>query len=156
MKNYGKQFEKKFKQDFLATVPNASVDRLYDVTTGYKSIKQVCDFICYSYPNIFYTECKSCLGNTFPFSNLSQYDKLKKKVGIKGVRVGVVIWFRDHGKVFYVPIKTITQMMKDGKKSVNVNKSIEEGYRIINVPSTPKQVFVDSDYSCLLELNEGD
>lgn len=38
-KNYGKEFEMKFKEDFLK-LENSTIDRLYDVTTGYKSMKQ--------------------------------------------------------------------------------------------------------------------
>ena len=54
--NYGKAFESKFKEDFLK-LPNATIDRLYDVTYGYKNIKQISDYIGYCYPNIFYLEC---------------------------------------------------------------------------------------------------
>ena len=53
MSNLGKQFELKFKEDF-SKIPESTIDRIYDVTTGYKSISNVCDFICYKYPNIFY------------------------------------------------------------------------------------------------------
>lgn len=154
-KNYGKAFESKFKEDWLK-INNSTIDRLYDVTMGYRSISQVCDFIGFVYPNIFYLEIKSIHGNTFPLSNLTQYDKLKNKIGIFGVRCGVVIWFVEHGRVFYVPISTISKMKEDNKKSVNVNKSIEEGYNIIEIPSVKKRIFCDSDYSVLLNLKEGE
>lgn len=113
-------------------------------------VKNISDFIGYYYPNIFYLELKSHLGNTFPLSNLSQYDKLLPKVGINGVRVGVIIWFIDHDKIYYVPISTIKQMKDDGKKSVNI-KDIDT-YRIIEIPSIKKRVFLDSDYSVLFNL----
>lgn len=96
------------------------------------------------------------MGNTFPLVNLTQYDKLKEKVGIPGVRTGVIIWFQEHNIVWYVPIATITQMKADGKKSVNVKKDLEAGYRIFNIPSQKKRVFLDSDYSVLLNLEDGD
>lgn len=154
--NYGKQFEKKFYEDFKKSFPDGTIDRLRDNMSGYLNISNISDFIGYNYPNIFYLECKSCLGNTFPFSDLTQYDKLKYKVGIKGTRVGVVIWFREHDEVLYVPISTITKMMEDNKKSINILKSREEGYRIITIPSVKKRVFLDSNYSCLQELQEGE
>lgn len=153
--NYGKLFEKKFKEDWEKAFGNHTIDRLYDSVSGYKFISNISDFIGYTYPNIFYLECKSHDGNTFPFQNLTQYDKLKDKVGLKGVRAGVVIWFKDHDKVLYVPISTITKMKEDNKKSVNVLKSIQEGYAIIEVPSVKKRVFMDSDYTVLLNLEEG-
>ena len=46
-------------------------------------------------------------------------------------------------------------MKQDGKKSVNVLKSQNEGYNIIEIPSVKKRVFMDSDYSVLLTLEEG-
>ena len=154
--NRGKQFEAKLKSDFLKTVPNSTIDRLYDSVSGFKAISNISDFIAYQKPCIYYLECKSHLGNTFPLTNLTQYDKLKVKVGIPGVRAGVVIWFIDHDRVIYVPISTITKLKQDGKKSVNINKIEEEGYRILNIPSQKKRVFLDSDYSVLSTLEDGE
>lgn len=152
--NYGKKFEAKFKEDF-SKLQDVSIDRIYDVTSGYAHISNVCDFICYHYPNIFYIECKSHEGNTFPFSKLTQYDKLKDKVRIKGVRTGVVLWMIDHSIVVYLPISTVTQMMSDGKKSFNIKMLQDKTYNIIEIPSEKKRVFLDSDYSVLLNLDEG-
>ncbi len=89
--NKGKAFEAKFKNDFLKSISNSTIDRLYDSTSGYKTISNISDFIGYKEPNIMYLECKSHLGNVWNFANLTQYDKLKEKVGIPGVRVGVVL-----------------------------------------------------------------
>lgn len=88
--NRGKQFEAHFKKDFMK-LENSSIDRIYDSVSGFKAITNICDFIGYVFPNIFYIECKSIKGNTFPLTNLKQYDKLIAKKGIKGVRVGVVL-----------------------------------------------------------------
>ena len=151
--NYGKPFEQKFRSDWLK-IPNSTIDRLYDVTMGYKRVKQVCDYIGYVYPNIFYLEAKSTHGNTFNFNKLTQYKSLVEKVGIVGARVGVVIWFVDHSKVVYAPIATITKMKADGKKSINIRDL--EGYNIKEIPSVKKRVFCDSDYSVLLKLEDGE
>ena len=51
----------------------------------------------------------------FPLANLRQYDKLVTKVGIKGIRTGIILWFIDHDKVVYVPVASITDMKKDNK-----------------------------------------
>lgn len=90
-RDFGKAFEERFKEDFLKTVPNCSLDRIYDVSMGYKSVSNICDYIGYSYPNIFYLECKSHKGASIPFEDIPQYDKLVDKVGIPGVRSGVVL-----------------------------------------------------------------
>ena len=151
----GKAFEEKFKDDWKKSFPNGSIDRLYDTTSGYKSVSTVSDFICYNYPYEYYIECKSHKGASFPFTNLTQYDKIKMKVGIKGVRAGVVLWLYEKDKVFYIPISTITQMKIDGKKSVGL-RSIKEGYNIIEIPSKKLRVYMNSDYSCLQDLKEGE
>lgn len=153
--NRGKQFESKFKEDFLKTVPNSTIDRLYDVVMGYKAITQVCDYIGYSKPCIYYLELKSHGGAAIPFDNISQYEKLLNKVGIPGVRCGVILWLTEKDRVFYIPVKTIQEMKDDGKKSVGL-KAVAEGYRIIEIPSVKKRVFLDSDYSILCNLQDGD
>lgn len=150
--DYGKSFEKKFKEDFLK-LPDATIDRLYDVTYGYKNIKQISDYIGYCYPNIFYLECKSHKGASLPLCNITQYDNLVKKIGIKGVRSGVVLWLYEKDKVFYIPTKTLIKLKDEGEKSVglrHINK-----YEIFELPSIKKRVFMDTDYSLLLKLKEG-
>lgn len=152
--NYGKKFEVKFKEDFKK-IPNSSIDRIYDTTNGFSGIKNICDFIAYVYPNIFYFECKSIKGNTFPLSNLKQYDKLLAKKGIKGVNSGVVIWFYEKDKVVYVPIETFEKIKKENKKSYNLKEMLNnKEYRSIDIPSIKKRTFMDSDYTVLLNMEE--
>lgn len=153
--NYGKAWEQKIKEDFIK-VSGATIDRLYDVTQGYRSISQVSDFIGYIFPNIFYLEAKSCKGNTFPLTNLTQYEKLKYKVGIPGVRVGVALWFIDHDTAVYVPVSTITKLKQDGKKSVNIKMLGEDTYNLKIIPSQKKRVFLDCDYTILKQLVDGE
>lgn len=153
--NYGKNFEQKFKKDFLKTVPNSTVDRIYDTVNGLYGVRNICDFIGYSYPNIFYLECKTHKGASLPFDNITQYDRLKEKVGIPGVRCGVVLWLYEKDLVYYIPISTITKMKSDGKKSVGL-KAVSEGYNIIQISSIKRRVFMDSDYSCLMNLEDGE
>lgn len=152
-KNYGKEFEQKFKEDFLK-LGDCSADRLYDVVTGYKSIKQVADFICYKFPNNFYIECKSHRGASIPMANITQYDKLKEKIGITGVRAGVVLWLIDKDVVMYIPMSTIKQLKESGEKSIGIRHL--DDYNIYVIPSTKKRVFMDSDYSLLLNLKDGE
>lgn len=160
--NYGKLWEQKVKDDFLK-VPGATIDRLYDQTTGHAfTSANVCDFIGFigdeltDKGNIYYIEAKSCHKNTFPLVNLRQYDKLKFKVGLPGVRAGVVLWFIDHQTVLYVPISTFTQLIKDGKKSVNIKMIDENEYNIITIPSVTKRTFPVCDYNILTTLKRGE
>jgi penicillin-binding protein-related factor A (putative recombinase) len=153
--NYGKAWEQKIKQDFVE-VDGATIDRLYDSVSGYKSISNISDFIGYIHPNIFYLEAKSCKGNTFPLAKLTQYDKLLCKVGVPGVRAGVLLWFIEHEKVLYVPISTFTKLREDGKKSVNIKMIDDDTYNIKVVPSEKRRVFLDCDYSFLRDLKDGE
>lgn len=154
-KSYGKEWENKIKEDFQK-LDGASIDRIYDTTNGYKTISNIADFIGYVYPSIYYLEAKSCRGNTFPLSNLTQYAKLASKVGIHGVRVGVLLWMIDHDVCLYVPISTITKLKDDGKKSVNIKMIKDDSYNIKVVPSIKKRVFLDCDYTILRDLKDGE
>lgn len=151
--NRGKQWEAKLKEDF-SRMTGAYIYRVPDNMSGYKGITGISDFIAYSYPRIFFIEAKTVLGNTFPLTNFTQFDKMIQIPTEKGIHRGVMIWFQDHQAVLYVPLFTIEQMKADGKKSVNIKKIDEEGYAYVNIPSTPKRVFLDSDYSVLLNLPE--
>lgn len=154
--NKGKQFEERFKKDWLESFPGSALTRLYDQVSGYKEVsRNICDFICYNHPYQFFIECKSHKGASIPFDKISQYDKMKDVVGIKGVRAGVILWLYDKDKVFYIPISTITEMKKDDKKSVGL-KAVEEGYNIIEIPSEKLRTFMKSDYSCLMNLKDGE
>lgn len=149
--NRGKQWEAKLKEDF-SKLSGAYIYRVPDNMSGYKGITGISDFIGYKYPKIFFIEAKTVLGNTFPLTNFTQFDKMTAIPAEKGIHRGVMIWFQDHSAVLYVPLSTIAKMKSDGKKSVNIKKIDEEGYDYIRIPSTQKRVFLDSDYSVLLDL----
>ena len=151
--NKGKQFELKCRED-LKKIPGISLDRLTDNMSGFRNISNVSDIIFYKYPFICYGELKSHKGNTFPIANLTQYDKLLVKKGLKGVRAGVILWFIDKDKVCWVPIETFEQLVLDGKKSVNVNMLESKDYKIFEIPSIKKRVFMDTDYTKLFEYWE--
>ena len=153
MINYGKKFEERFKLDWTNSIEDSCIIRLYDNTSGYLSISNISDFICYKQPNIFFIECKSHKGASIPFDDISQYNKLIQVAGIPGVRAGIVLWLYEKDKVFYVPVKTIKELKEIGEKSVGLRHL--EKYDIIEIPSKKLRVFMESDYSILLSLPEG-
>lgn len=155
MNNRGKIFEQVFKKDWEKSFPNSFIYRVPDQMSGYKNTSiNICDFICFNDNTLFLIECKSHKGASIPFDNITQYSKLLKKVGIPGVRCGVILWLIEKDKVYYIPVSTIKQMKKDGKKSVGI--STVDNYNIIEIPSIKKRVFMDSDYSVLLSLKDGE
>lgn len=151
--NIGKSFEERFKLDWQKSFPNGTIDRLYDSMSGYIAISNVSDFICYNYPYMYYIECKAHKGASLPFTNITQYDKIKMKVGIPGIRAGIVLWLYEKDKVFYIPISTITKMKEDGEKSVGL-RSLSK-YDIIEIPSKKLRTYMESNYSILSKLEEG-
>ena len=152
----GKKFEQKFKNDWIVSYPFSFIYRLNDQLSGYKAVsKNICDFICFNDGILYLIECKSHNGNTFPLANLTQFDELKEKVGIPGVRAGVVIWFIEHKKVIYVPISTFIKLKEDGKKSFNIKMLGNEDYFSLEIPGKVKRLFIDSDYSILKNLKDG-
>ena len=77
-----------------------------------------------------------------------------RKIGIKGVRTGVVLWLYEKDKVFYIPTSTLSQLKSDGEKSIGLRHV--DKYNMIEIPSTKRRVFMDSDYSVLKNLKEGE
>lgn len=154
--NKGKAFEAIFKADWKKSFPKGTIDRLYDQVSGYKTISNISDFLGYNYPFIYYLECKSHKGGTWNFDNLTQYDKLCTKIGIKGVMAGVVLWMIERDLIVYLPITTIKKMKEDGLKSFNVKNYFTnpEEYDIIKVPSIKKRAFMQSDYRILNDWAE--
>lgn len=152
MASLGKQFEKKFYDDWHRTFKKSFLIRVPDQQSGYRGTSQnICDFIGFTDRTLFLLECKTKKGNTFPFQNLTQYSKLVNYEDYENIKSGVILWFYEHDRVVYVSIKTIHKMIDDGKKSINILKSKDEGYDIIDIPSIKKRTFMDSDYSILID-----
>ena len=148
----GKGFEKRFQTDWLQ-LPNSFVMRLPDQQSGYYGTSaNPCDFICYSYPNMFLLELKSHGGNTFPLSAFRQADKMINYDGRDGIKVGVVLWMYDHNKVVYIPIRSFIKLIRDGKKSFNVKYLESQEYECYEMPSTLLRTYMCTDYSYLVQL----
>lgn len=153
--NRGKQFEEKVRLG-LEALEGSTVERFVDQQSGYKGSTNTSDFLMYLFPYAYYIECKTTMSNTYSIASLSQYDKLLSKRGRKGVRAGVVLWYVNRDKVVYIPISTFEKAKKDGLKSINIKMLEDDTYRIIEIPSKKLRVFMDSDFSILTQLEEGD
>lgn len=125
--NRGKDFENQIREGF-ESVPGVSVDRLIDPMAGYAGVRNICDFIVYKEPYINYIECKSCYGNTLPFTNITdnQWKGLLEKSQYPGINAGVIVWFIDHDKTVYVPIQTLQALKCNGYKSLNITHDWEK------------------------------
>lgn len=151
----GKKFEKFFKENWLKSFPNTFLLRLSDQQSGYYGTsRNLCDYIAYNNCALYLLECKTIKGNTFPLTNLKQYDKLLAKKNIKGVIAGVVLWFYEHDKVLFVPIKTFEKLKENNQKSFNIKMVGGQEYPSVVIPSIKKRTFMDSDYTVLLSMEE--
>lgn len=156
MRDRGKAFEEKFRKDWFIAFPDSVLFRIPDQMSRYKNTsKNICDFIGYNEGILYLIECKTHKKASIPFECIKQYPLLKNYIGAKGVRTGVVLWLYDKDVVYYIPTATIKKLKEDGKKSVGI-KAFEEGYNIKIIPSVKKRVFLDSDYSLLNSLQEGE
>ena len=138
--NRGKQFESVIKGSFEDS--NFCIDRLHDQTNGFKGSQNICDFVVFRQPNIMYLECKSCHGNTFPFSNITQtqWNGLLEKDLYCGVYAGVMIWWIDKDITKFVPIYNLQILADSGAKSIRFDTASG-----IEVPGKKKRVFFEYD-----------
>lgn len=145
--NRGKDFEERFRTDFARTFPNEFIYRLRDdVSMRYGTARNPCDFICHVNGKVFLVETKSHYGNTFPFSEFPQYDRLLNEyAGYKDVVRALVVWFVDHDEVIFVDVDEVERMKDDGHKSINIRRL--DGYDVVRVPSQKMRIFLKSDYS---------
>lgn len=159
--NRGKAFEDIIKNCF-EDVPNTSVVRLHDQTTGYLGSSNHCDFIVYHYPIEYHIECKTVHGNTLSihsndpkrkYGNITniQWEGLLAKSKIKGVKAGIICWWVDKDTTLWLDIRLLEQLRMLGYKSINYYASfalenidgIENLWDIIT--GTKKRIFFDYD-----------
>ena len=125
----GKKFERVIKEAFEG-VDNVSVDRLNDQTNGFAGRANICDFIVYKQPCLYYIECKTVHGNTLSihsndpkkkYGNITnnQWEEMLKKSHIYGVHAGVICWWVDHDITAYIPIQVLDELYKNGYKSIS-------------------------------------
>ena len=147
--NRGKQFESCVRES-IERIHNTSIDRLIDPQNGFAGVRNICDFIAYSYPFIWYLECKSCYGNTLPFSNITQnqWYGLIKKSDITGVHAGYIVWFIDHDMTYFVSAHAMQILKAEGKKSLHIKDAEVYG---VKIPGKKKRVLFEYDFRPLLK-----
>ena len=153
--NRGKDFENVVREAF-EKVPNVSIDRLHDQTTGFKGSQNICDFIVYREPYEYYFECKSVHGASLPFSNITdtQWNGLLEKSKIEGVFAGVICWWIDKDVTKFIPIQLLQYMKEcDNVKSYRYEFGGYEPkqYNAIEIKGKKKRVFFEYDVEEFLD-----
>lgn len=151
--NRGKDFEASFRKQ----MENAGFDvnRLADNTAGYMGGRNICDFITYLYPNIFYFELKSTKGNTLPFGNITdnQFLGLIEKEKVEGAGAGVVVWYIEKDKTFFVSADYLSRAKQEGCKSLHIEELSKRAkwfnecsyFKCFEITGKKKRVFFDYD-----------
>ena len=149
--NRGKQFEQVIHRAF-DKLPNVSIDRLHDQTTGFLGSTNICDFVVYREPYEYYFECKSVHGNILPFTNITgnQWQGLLQKSQITGVYAGVICWWVDKDITRFIPIQVLQMLKEEGKKSLNCywDSCVDiynTRYYITEIKGKKKRVFFEYD-----------
>ena len=158
----GKKAEDKIKTWLNRPDLGYSFDRLYDQMTGYfMTSRNICDFICYKYPNQYYIESKATYEDRFNFSMLTetQHDGLLTKSTIPGAYGLVIVLFATYQQAFILDIRDIKALEDGGKKSLNIKKIDRWGIPYAMIPTTPsKKSLLDyeGDLQYLVDTMRGD
>lgn len=150
--NRGKQFETVVK-DCFQKIDNLTIYRLYDTTNGFSGVANISDFIIYQKPVMLFLECKSVHGKSFPLSNLTdtQYSGMLHHAETNGVKCGVLIWFIDIDKTYYINIQEIKRIKEQGKKSISEKDLLNDLCVSFLIKGNKKRVFFDYDFVPLMD-----
>ena len=156
--NKGKKFEG-FIREAFEKVPDTVVVRIPDQTTHYKGSTNPCDFLVFRHGHFYGIECKTIHGNTFPFTNLTdyQYSELLKLASVKGCYAGIICWWIDKDITLFIPIELITffkniRQFKSLRYDIDGVLVTHHGIRRpILIVGKKKRVFFDYDMNKFFE-----
>ena len=130
------------------------MDRIYDVTTGYKNQNNICDLMIYKEGTLNYFECKAVHGNTLNFKSHirnNQWDGLLAKSFISGINAGIICWFIDVDKTIFLDIQYLEYLAEECEnKSFNIKKDINK-IPITEIEGNKKRIFFDYNLEKFLE-----
>lgn len=120
----GKKAEQKLRKWLDRPQDGYCFDRLPDQMTGFYGSKNICDFILFKSPNMYYIESKATWADRFDFSMITdyQYENLLKKSMIANVYGVIVVLFAAEQRAFIIDIREIDKVKASGKKSLNIKK----------------------------------
>lgn len=150
----GKKAEEQIRKWLDRPEEGYSLDRLYDQMNGFFGSKNICDFILYKHPYIYYIESKSTWEDRFDFSMLTetQHDGLLDKSAIRGAFGVVIILFATYKRAFILNIKDIKKMEDQGKKSLNITKIHKWPIPYVEIQTIPNARKKILDYEGVFEL----
>lgn len=121
----GKKAEAKIKDWLNRPNEGYCFDRIPDQLSGFYGSSNICDFICYKHPYMYYIESKATYSDRFDFSMLSdiQRNGLVAKDKIEGVYGLVFVLFADCQRAFMFSATDIQRCLDENiTKSLNIKK----------------------------------
>lgn len=118
----GKKAESKIKEWLDRPEDGYSFDRFYDQMTGfYMTSRNICDFVCYRFPNQYYIESKATYQDRFDFAVIPdhQIEGLYQKSKIDGCYGLIIILFATYKRAFILDIRDV---VNSDVKSINIKK----------------------------------
>lgn len=115
--------------------------RIPDQLTGFYGSKNICDFILFKSPNMYYIESKATWADRFDFSMITdyQYEHLLKKSRIANVYGVIVVLFAAEQRAFIIDINEINKVKTSGKKSLNIKKIKDWGIKYREIQTVPSR-----------------
>lgn len=151
----GKEFEKAIFTAFQK-IDGMTIDRLPDPQAGYRGQRNICDYIGYHYPAIYYIECKSCHKKWLTRDDITdnQYNGLLAKSRIFGVVAGYFIWWVDYDVTIWVSAQELDRYFRaQNKKSLNIDHL--ENIEHVRIFGKKKRVLFEYDLENFVkEIND--
>lgn len=120
----GKKAEHKIREWLDRPEQGYCFDRIPDQMNGFYGSCNICDFLLYKYPTLYYIESKATYGERFDFARISEYQMthMLAKSNIAHVEAVVVVLFATYKRAFLLRIKDIAESVSQGHKSINITK----------------------------------
>ena len=128
--DFGKVAEQRLKSWLDRPEDGYSMDRIPDQLSGYYMVsRNICDFVCYKYPNNWYMESKATYADSFKFNQLTntQRDGLLLKSQIEGCRGVVVVLYAAYQRAFIFNIKDIAEFINPSTTLADLSDSFRKG-----------------------------
>ena len=152
--NLGKEAEQKIREWLTRPYDGYSFDRIPDQLSGYINVsKNICDFICYKYPNMYYIESKATWHDRFELNMIQphQQDGLASKAKINGCYGWVIVLFATYKRAFKFEIQDLLDMESQGQKSLNIKKIDKWPIRYKELQTIPNNRKKHLDYTGEIE-----
>lgn len=137
----GKKAEKKIREWLDRPEDGYCFDRIPDPIGGFYGQRNICDFLCFKSPYLWYLESKATESDRFDFSMLSenQYYGLLEKSRISNVFGAVVVLFVTYQRAFIFDIREIDRLNQSGRKSLNIKKIEKWGIEYQEIQTIPSR-----------------